>query len=287
MAVSLPHAFDRRRLPPLTWGLVVELACRAGFVARGFVYVSVGLIALLAALGRTPEPKGAQGALAEAWADWPPGVVLLWLAGMGLYGFAGWRVLQSIFDADQQGASAKALLSRAGQAISGLVYFGLAVSVFGLLDALEDLHEPDDQAATREAVAKVMDLPAGPWLVLAAGVFVMAAGLGNIAQAVFRRFQRGMDCDADVGRAAAVLGRLGYLARGVAFLPAGALLVTAGAHARASEAGGMGAALEVFQDLPFGDLMLGLVALGLIAFGLFAFAEARFRRLGAQRVVDS
>jgi hypothetical protein len=269
-----------------SWGAAAEAASRAGYVARGFVYVSIGLVAVLAALGRTPQAEGAQGALFEAWADWPAGAVLIWLTGLGLYGFAGWRVLQSVFDADRQGREPKALVARAGQALSGLVYGGLAVSTFGLLDALEDLREPDDQAATRAFVGQALDWPFGGWAVMAAGGFIFALGAGNILQALTRDFCRQLVCDRGIGRWAQAFGRAGYLARGIAFLPAGVLMVSAGFGGAGVEAGGVGAALEVLGGMPHGGLILGLVGAGLIAFGLFAFVEARYRVIRAAEVVE-
>jgi len=276
----------RRRFSATPWAASAEAAARLGYVARGSVYISIGLIALLAVAGLTPRAEGALGAL-EAWGRWPPGLALLWLTGLGLYGFAGWRALQSVFDADRQGREPKALAARAGQALSGLVYGGLAVSTFGLLDALEDLREPDDQAATRAFVAQALEWPLGAWAVMAAGGFILALGAGNILQALTRDFCSQLVCDRGIGRWAQALGRAGYLARGIAFLPAGALMISAGLHARASEAGGVGAALEALGGMPHGGMLLGLVGVGLIAFGLFAFVEARYRVIRAAEVVES
>lgn len=274
---------DFARAPLAT---LAEMACRAGYVARGAVYLSVGVIALLAAIDLTPRAEGSVGAM-QAWADWPFGVALLWLAGLGLYGFAGWRLLQSVFDADRQGRSAKALAARAGQALSGLVYGGLAISVFGLLDALEDLGEVDDRAATQESVAKLMDMPGGELMVMAAGAFVVGAGVGAIVQALGRDLCKPLGCDADTRRWAAWLGRIGYFGRGLAFLPAGGFLLLAGFHARSEEARGMGGALQWVEQAPFGSPLLILIALGLIAFGLFALIEARYRRMNVDEVIEA
>lgn len=284
---SLPAARQVRLwLRAAPWAALAELACRAGYVARGAVYLSIGLIGLLAAAGLAPHATGALGAL-EAWAAWPFGEALLWLAGLGLWGFAGWRFLQSVLDADRQGARPMALASRAGQLVSGLVYGGLAISVFGLLGTLDDLVEVDDRARTRQTVEAVLALPAGGPLVAAAGLFVLAAGAGNIVQALFNRFSHRLTCPRDTRLPAALLGRLGYLARGVAFLPAGGFMVLAGLHARAGEAQGLGGALEALGALPFGRPAMAAIAGGLIAFGAYALFEARFRPIRLEGAVGA
>jgi hypothetical protein len=267
------------------WTALTELACRAGYVARGVVYLSIGLVGLLAAARLTPHATGALGAL-DAWSDWPFGVSMLWLMGLGLYGFAGWRFLQSVLDADGEGRSPVALLRRVGQLVSGLVYAGLAVSVFGLLDTLEDLHEVDDRARTSAMVEKLLDMPAGGLLVIAAGLFVLAAGVGNIVQAGFSRFSQRLACPRNTRLPAALLGRLGYLARGVAFLPAGGFMILAGWHARAAEAQGMGGALEALAATPLGRPAMAAIAIGLIAFGAYALFEARFRPICLDDALD-
>ena len=262
-----------RRFAHTPWGTVAEIAARLGYVARGLVYIAIGSVAVLAAAGLTPRAEGALGAL-EAWGDWPPGVALIWLIGLGLYGFAGWRVLQSVFDADRQGRSPRAWASRAGQAISGLIYGGLAVSVFGLLDAIEDLHEADDEARTREFVATVLTWPLGEALVLGLGVFIAGAGIGNMIRAVLGHFGRGLKCNTPTAAWAGALARMGYFGRGLAMLPAGAFMLAAGWHARASEAKSLGGVLQALHHQRLGDTVLVMLAGGLMAFGAFAFFEA-------------
>ena len=137
------------RAPPLwldaVWrGLrgsgAVELAARVGYASRGAVYLSVGLMALLKALRLTPHAESAIDAL-QAWAQWPVGVVLLWITGVGLCGFALWRALQSLADVEHLGLGMKALITRVGKATSGLLYGTLGVTVLRLLDTLRDLPE--------------------------------------------------------------------------------------------------------------------------------------------------
>ena len=51
-----------RRVPPLH--VLLEMAARVGYGARGFVYVSIGVICLMAALDMTGDAVGSSGAVA-------------------------------------------------------------------------------------------------------------------------------------------------------------------------------------------------------------------------------
>lgn len=271
-----------RRFEHAPWAAIIEAAARVGYAARGAVHLSIGAVAVLAALDLTPRAEGATGAL-EAWRDWPAGLLLLWLVGIGLYAFAGWRALQAFGDVDRHGHDIKGLLVRAGQAISGGTYAALAVSTFGLLDAIEDLGEADDRAATRAAVAQALEAPGGDMAVLAAGLFVLGAGIGSIVRAIVDHFGRDLECDPKVRRWAGTLARVGYAARGIALVPAGWFVVQAGLTARSAEAGGLGAALDALERGPMGGMLLLSVGLGLVAFGLFAWAEGALRTIRQPR----
>ncbi|HEY2753458.1 DUF1206 domain-containing protein [Phenylobacterium sp.] len=276
----------RRRFAGAPWAATVEMAARLGYVARGVVYLSIGLIALLAVARLAPRPRGAVGAL-EAWGHWPMGVVLLWLIGLGLYGFAGWRVLQSVFDADRQGNSGKALASRAGQALSGLIYGGLAVSTFGLIDTIHDLHRANEMAAERATVAAVLAWPLGSSVVMATGAFIIACGLGNMARAALDDFGATLMCDPKTLAWTSWLARSGYFGRGLAMLPVGVFMLRAGWHEHAAEVKGIGGALWALHAQSGGDLVLTLVALGLMAFGAFALVEAWFRPIRPEAALES
>ncbi len=266
----------RRRFAVSPWAAGVELLARLGYVARGVVYLSIGLIALLAVAGLAPHTTSALGAL-EAWGRWPYGVVLLWLTGLGLYGFAGWRALQSVFDADGQGRSLQARSSRVGQALSGLIYGSLAVSVFRLIETIHDLHHRSEMAEERATVARVLALPMGGTMVMSVGAFMLACGLGNAIRACVDNFGSTLRCNHTTTAWACRLARLGYFGRGLAMLPVGFFMISAGWRQHAAEVRGVGGALWALHHQAWGDLVLAFVAVGLIAFGAFAFVEAWFR----------
>ncbi len=276
----------RHRFAVAPWGASAEMAARLGYMARGVVYLSIGLIALLAVAHLAPHTRGALEAL-EAWAHWRLGVALLWFTGVGLWGFAGWRALQSLFDADRQGLGAQAIASRVGQALSGLIYGALAVSIFDLIETLHDIRHLGEQARTRDTVAAVMAWPMGSTLVMALGAFIVACGVGNAVRACLDDFGSTLRCDPKIAAWACRLARVGYFGRGVAMLPVGFFMLAAGWHARASEAKGLGGALWTLHSRVLGDLTLTAVALGLVAFGAFGFVEAWYRPIRPEGAFSS
>ncbi|HET9159279.1 MAG TPA: DUF1206 domain-containing protein [Caulobacteraceae bacterium] len=263
--------------------IVLELASRVGYLARGVVYISVGLIAFLAAIGVAPRPRGPIAAL-EAWGEWRFGVFLLWLTAFGLAAFCGWRIMQSVFNVEGRSPGLAGWCGRIGQGFSALMYLVLTWSAFKLIDTLADLHQLDDAASTRAVVKTLLNFPFyGAKIVLAVGVVTMAIGVGNLVQAALRNFAKRLRCNPKFGRKAIRLARIGYSARGVVFFLVGLSIATAGLHSSDAEAQSAGGALSYLRALPFGDALLGFTAIGLIAFGLFAFVEARYRDIGMIR----
>lgn len=256
----------------------LAFASRIGYGARGLVYLGVGVIALLAATDLVPRTTGTQGVL-ETWAKWPLGLFLIGAVGCGLLGFALWRTLQTILDADHHGVSPKGLVVRAGQAISGLVYGALSFSAFELLDAFEDVGEADETHGIPDTVALVMNYPHGDSLVLLAGVMALIAAMGFVIQGLAQDFAKRLECDDRLCRWAVPLAKVGYVARGLATIPVGLFLIKAGLAARAADAKSWGDALQTVEQQPLGSWVLGTIALGLMAFGAFGLVEARFRRI--------
>ncbi len=263
---------------PERWRRALELASRLGYAARGAVYLTVGVLAMLAALDLTPSASGAHEAMA-LWARWTPGLLLVALLAGCLLAFSIWRGVQSVFDADRHGHSPRALAIRAGQAVSGLAYGALAVSALELLDGFEDIGEADESESARTAAAEILALPHGDGLLVTAGLGLVAVGVGNFIQGVGQDFAKHLDGSRALCRWAVPLARAGYIGRGLATLPLGLFLLRAGWQVRAAEARSWADALDAVEGQPFGSLIVVLIALGLIAFGLFGVVEARYRRI--------
>ena len=257
---------------------VLEWTARIGYGARGFVYLSAGVLTLLAVLDRMDGAAGAREAL--GWLSQQPfGRAWLFLAGSGLLAFVVWRSLQSVFDADHEGTSWHGVNTRLSQAFSGLGYAFLAVSAFRLL--LQSPTDPmaEQAASGRERAEQLLSLPLGNWLLVGVGLCIAGVGVANVVKAWRDDFTEYLACSADLCRRVAPLARAGYMARGLAWLPLAALVVLAGLHARPADVTSFGAALDVVERQPAGAWFLVPAALGFMAFGAFSFVEARFRRI--------
>ena len=72
----------------------LELLGRAGLVARGVIYVLIGVLAIMLAVGEGGKTTNQQGALKTA-AQRPFGEALLVILTVGLAGYAIWRLVRA------------------------------------------------------------------------------------------------------------------------------------------------------------------------------------------------
>jgi hypothetical protein len=269
-----------RRVPPLHD--LLELAARVGYGARGFVYLSVGLLVLFATLGLIGDTVGVKGAL-EWLSQRPLGRVWMLLIGLGLAAFFGWRMLQAVFDADHEGTSRDGLMTRMSQLFSGLSYAALAFAALALFAGPRAADPSEGVVESRERAAMLLDLPFGRWLLVGAGLAIFGIGVGNVVKAWREDFSEYLDCSVRMCRRVTPLARVGHVARGLAYLPLAVLVVLAGWRARTADVTSFGAALEAVERQTAGEWIVGLIALGFVAFGAFSFIEARFRRIRPPR----
>ncbi len=274
----------RDRFPRLHEAL--EASSRFGHAANGFVYVSVGILMLASAIGMRGEAVDPHGVL-YVLAQQPFGRLWLILIGAGLWAFVGWRVLQAVFDIDHEGSNLNGWAVRAAQATSGLAYAVLASGVFELLDEVGSNMGAEQLAENQEKASVLLGLPFGGAALIAIGLGIAAVGVGNVVMGIVNDFGATLACSKTVCRWVLPLARIGYVARGLAYLPLALFVTLAGWRAQSSRVQTFGTALEALERQPGGAWMLGLTAVGLIAFGAYAFVEARFRHIRVPKDLEA
>jgi len=273
-SISSPAARTRGSARRAANSPAVRALARAGLVARGIIYVLIGWVAILVAVGQSSQEADQEGAL-QLLAGKPYGMVSLWLLGIGFVGYALWRFSEAAFGVTGEGNGAGPRLK---SLLRGLVYAGLAYLTFQVISGAHS----SEAAKQQDVTASVMHHAGGRWLVGIVGLIVVIAGVALIAQGIRRRFMRYLETSQMSPRARRIvewLGVIGTVARGVVSVLVGVLVIDAAVTYSPSKAGGVDKALLTLRDQPFGEFLLLLVAVGLIIFGIYGLCEARWRRV--------
>jgi len=255
-------------------GPVATVLARAGMTARGLIYLLVGLIAILIAIGHGGREADQTGAL-KLLAGQPTGLVALWLLGLGFAAYALWQLSEAAFGVTgaEPGAG-----PRLKALFSAIPYASLSVLTFDVI-----LGTGSSQAKREQDwSAQAMHYPGGRWVVGIIGIVIAIVGLAFVIVGVRATFMRLLDTSQMSPRTKALvktLGIIGSVARGLIFALAGALVVQAAVNYQPAKARGLDKALLTLRDQPFGSALLGLAALGLIVFGLYALCEARWHKV--------
>lgn len=261
-------------------GPAVEAGARAGFAARGLIYVLVGVLALRIAFsdgGGQQADRG--GAIAEI-AHKPFGNVLLWLLGAALAGMALWRLSEALFgQAGPDGDKA----SKRAMAAGRFVFYGfVSFSVLSYAAGDKSSGSGSSDKRSSDVTAEVLHWPAGQWIVGLAGAGVLGAGLWIAARALMRKYHKHLkmtEMSRRVRRTVDFFGVVGGASRGIVFATAGGFAIAAAAQRKPGKAKGMDDTLRSFTETPAGPWLLALIALGLAAFGVFSWASARWRKV--------
>ncbi len=257
----------------------LEYYARFGYAAKGVIYGSTGVLAILAALdfNQNEMVVGSTGAL-RSIANQPFGRVLVILIAASLMGYVVWRFLQAFLDPEHSGCGASDIVRRIGYGCSGVVYASIAYSV---VEILEDSAESDDRSA-EEWVFIIMRQPFGRWLIGAAGFIFFCIGCYYFYRAVkaeFRkRFKLHKMSDA-AQRWASIVGRVGIAARGVVYAVIGVFAIRAAWLFDADEIKTTEEALAVFDNNPTNEVILLILGVGFVAYAIHMGFQARYRSI--------
>lgn len=258
----------------------VERLERFGYITRGVVYATIGVLALQLAMGSGGGATTQTGAIARLGSQ-PFGQILLILIVLGLASYALWGFVRAIFDPLHRGDDFKGSVARLGFAISGLSYALLVIPTLQFLMNKGGIAQTGNSA---DISVQLFKLPFGMWLVAGFGLLWIGVGLGQLYTAYKRDFEKDFQFNkmsAAERTWATRLGQIGYAARGIVFVVIGSLISQAGLTHNPSQAQGFDAALLKLAQAPYGTLLLSGVALGLIAFGIFSALSARWIKVSA------
>ncbi|HVA91232.1 MAG TPA: DUF1206 domain-containing protein [Chloroflexota bacterium] len=266
------HVAERKARGPGLEGLA-----RAGYVAKGLVYLIIGVLAAKVAIGDGGKITDNSGALRAIYQE-PFGRLLLSVVVIGLLGYAIWCFCRSFLDLDHVGSKAKGLAARIGFVVIGILYLVLAYG--GLRLVMGTGSGKSSDASTKDWTATLLNQSNGKAIVSVVGIVVLAIALYLFYYAYSCQFMRMFGAvDSKVRSGIQRLGQIGYVAQGVVFAEIGIFLLVAAQRHNARDAQGIGGALQQLTHQPYGHFLLAIVAAGFIAYGIYGFAQARYRRI--------
>ncbi len=271
-STTIPRARNRARRA--SDSPAAHVLARAGLTARGIIYILIGWVAVLVALGHGSHEADQQGAL-QLLAGKPYGSVSLWLLGIGFAAYALWRLSEAAFGVVGEGNGAGPRLKSLGRAV---IYASFAYLTFKVISGTQGSQSRQEQDFT----AKVMQHPGGRWLVGIVGLIIVFVGAVLVAEGLRRKFMKSLQTSQmspTTRRVVRMLGTIGTVARGVVLALVGILVIDAAVSYSPAKSGGVDKALLTLRNQPFGPVLLLVVALGLVVFGIYGLCEARWRRV--------
>jgi uncharacterized protein DUF1206 len=248
---------------------------RGGLVAKGISYGLVGALAIGVAAGAGGEATSRQGAL-QTLARHSWGTVVLVLLVIGFAAYALWRFVQALAERSDDGL--KTWGKRAGYVGRGLIYAGLTFSAAKILAGSGG--QQSQNAKTHHTTAVVLAWPAGRWIVGAAGLCLLGAGLWNLYRGIALKFEdrwRTGEMSHTERTWGKRVGTVGHIARAVVFGLIGVFVIEAALDYNPKDAVGLDGALQKLGAASYGPYLLGLTAAGLICYGLYCLVDARYR----------
>lgn len=253
-----------------------EALARTGFVARGVIYATIGLLAIQVAIHSSNEKTNQRGAM-QTIEKQPFGHWLLIAVAIGLGGYALWRFVQATYGRGPEGGGDSSASGRIVALSSGVCYTAMCALAVAVV-----LGSSSSSGNAHSSTAGVLDWPGGQWIVGAAGAVFIAVALYQGYKGISRKFLE-EDKTEKMGPTArrwmTVIGVVGHLARMVAFGLIGIFIVKAAIDYAPKKAVGLDGALAKLAHQTYGTALLFLVAAGLVAFGLYSIADARYRRI--------
>ncbi|MDQ6935617.1 MAG: DUF1206 domain-containing protein [Actinomycetota bacterium] len=248
----------------------LDVAIRIGLVAYGIVHLTIAWLAAELALGNRGGGASQQGALHHLAGE-PFGKILVWAIALGMFLLVIWQLLEAALGhrGDEGG---ERIRKRATSTLKAVFYGYLGVL------AVKTVTGGSSGGGARSSTAKAMAVPGGAFVVGLVGVAVIGYGAGLAWWGWKEKFAEHLDSagrTGEVGKAYLLLGKVGYIAKGLAMAVVGGLFCYAALTHDPNKAGGLDAALHEVLQQTLGVLLLLAIAVGLACYGLFCFARAR------------
>ena len=241
---------------------------RLGLIAYGVVHILIGWLAIQLAFGDSEGTADKGGALQQL-TETPLGSPLLWILVLGFAALVIWQLAEAAVGHEDEDDGAKRTAKRAMSVAKAVIYGFLAVSSAKIATGGSS---GGGSSSEETWTAKLMDAPAGQGLVGLVGLAILGLGVGLAWYGLAEKFTKHLNGS---GKTIVLMGKVGYVAKGIAFGVLGVLFIAAAVEHDPKKGGGLDDALKTMLDQPYGPVLVVAIGLGIASYGVFCFARAR------------
>lgn len=263
------------------------ILARTGFAAKGAVFGIAGVLVLMAALNlgaTTPSLFD----LIEYFHKQPFGKGILVAMGTGFTAYAIWKMIEGVYDPEQNGTSLIAIIGRIGFFFTGLTYLGLAFLAMLQVIGASEVNDVTNEEQAAELVPYLVTYP-GLILLGITGAVIVIIGIVQIVIAFQAKYINYFDLmstsDPKRRRRIKIAAKIGMTARALIFLIIGYFAIRAALTANPDEIKTTSEAFSFVEESDFGAIMLGCLGLGFMAFAVYMFLLAKHRKFGTDHSV--
>lgn len=260
---------------------------RAGWFAKGVVYLMAGGLALLLAAkaanwsraATAPNQEASPTGALKTIAQLSGGAVLMWVLAIGMLIYAAWRVVSALLPG---GGDAMAVVKRIGYLVSAVIYTTFALTAISL--ARSAPASPDGNVTVSSLSDRIMAHSGGRVLIGIAGAIAIGAGVYRLTKGVRVDVSDELDLSGVSPQRrlwTRRLGAIGEVGRGIGIGLIGFFLIRAAVTYDAGQATGLDGALRHLTTETWGLVVVVIVGAGFAAYGVFCLATFTHRELQA------
>jgi hypothetical protein len=261
----------------LAFSTLSKNLARIGYGARGLIYGTIGVLAIMLAFGASGSLKDSEGAIAFIGKQ-PLGLILLGVILIGLIGYSLWGLIRAFFDPLHHGKNIKGVFYRVGYFISAIGYGILILPTYNFIFGMSNAAQNGAQGVQLEnIIGTIFLIPLGKWIVGLIGMIVLGIGAFQVFKGVRYNFDQEIktySLTSKQMKIVKIFGRVGTVGRAVVALIIGLFFLFAAYHADPSEVKGINQALLILLNQPYGNWLLAIVAFGFISFGCYSILSA-------------
>lgn len=244
-----------------------------GCISTGFIYLAIGVIAILSYL-RIKQGGADESALVAFLNDYLAGRIFIWIILLGTVCYIAWRVFESISDPYDYGKSAKGLATRIGIALSTIADILIAYTAILSLFRSSDLDEHGRPEEQRQLVNDLLQLDWGGIIVTTIGAITLFTAIVQLIYGISKGYKERIDIGHLSDRSKNIIhftAWYGYIARAIIVGIIGFFFIKAGLTESARHIVNTDKAFDFIGD-HIGGLAFIIVAIGTISYGIFMFA---------------